>query len=98
MNKEEVHLFPILKELYSHEQQAQFIMEMAKESPPDPAGTKWLFNSVDGNDREREVRILMDVLPEQMFEGFKAEIREIIPASAWADLTRRIPHLNATQL
>lgn len=58
------------------------IMEMAKLSPPDPAGTKWLFNLIDDNDRELETRILMDVLPEQMFEGFKAEIKEVIPMSA----------------
>ncbi|MCH7714433.1 MAG: hypothetical protein IIC99_12510, partial [Chloroflexi bacterium] len=58
-----------------------------------PEFIRWLFNLLGHDDREMWTRVVMGLMPEQVFAGVKVLIRETI-TDDWAELTRRIPELN----
>ena len=67
---------------------------MAQHVPPErnPEFIRWYFTRVGHDDREMWTRVVMGLMPEQVFAHVKPIIRETI-ADDWAELTRRIPEL-----
>ena len=95
LNKEDAHLYPILRERTTESEQASIVGTMAKKVPPDRAPTlvRWLFPLLGHDDRAVVTRGWMTYMPPQVFAGLKSLIRETV-AGDWAELTRRIPELN----
>ena len=94
LDKEDVHLYPILRERTSAEEQATIVGGMARHVPPErnPEFIRWFFPLLGHDDRETWTRVVMELMPEQVFAGVKSLIRDTI-TDEWAELTRRIPEL-----
>ena len=96
LDKEDVHLYPILRDRTSGEDQASIVGGMARHVPPErtPEFIRWFFPLLGHDDRETWTRVVMGLMPEQVFAGVKHLIRDTITHD-WAELTRRIPELDA---
>ena len=95
LDKEDEHLYPILRERTSLEEQTAIVGGMAAHVPPErnPEFIRWFFPLLGHDDREMWTRVVMGLMPEQVFAGVKVLIRETI-TDDWAELTRRIPELS----
>jgi len=95
LNKEDAHLYPILRERTTESEQASIVGTMARKIPPDrnPTVVRWLFPLLGHDDRAVVTRGWMTLMPPQVFAGLKALIRETV-GGYWAELTRRVPELN----
>ena len=95
LDKEDEQLYPILRERTSLEEQTAIVGGMAAHVPPDrnPEFIRWFFPLLGHDDREMWTRVVMGLMPEQVFAGVKVLIRETI-TDDWAELTRRIPELS----
>ena len=96
LDKEDEQLYPILRERTSQEEQAAIIGGMAAHVPPErnPEFIRWFFPLLGHDDREMWIRVVMGLMPEQVFAGVKLLVRDTI-TDDWAELTRRIPELNS---
>ena len=96
LDKEDAHLYPILRERISGEEQASIVGGMAQHVPPErqPEFIRWFFTLLGHDDREVWTKVVMGLVPEQVFAGIKSLIRDTI-TNDWAELTRRIPELEA---
>ena len=95
LDKEDELLYPILRERTSLEEQTAIVGGMAAHVPPErnPEFIHWFFPLLGHDDRETWTRVVMGLMPEQVFAGVKTLIRETI-TDDWAELTRRIPDLD----
>jgi iron-sulfur cluster repair protein YtfE (RIC family) len=95
LDKEDAHLYSILRERTSEDEQATIVGIMARKVPSDRAPTlvQWLFPLLDLNDRVVVTRGWMTLMPPQVFAGLKPLIKETV-AGDWTELTRRIPELD----
>jgi len=93
--KEDVHLYPILRERITEAEQAPIVGHMSSKLPPEimPKFVDWVMRLLERDDRETLTRVWMDLMPEERFAIVKPLIRDSIDAEAWAELTRRIPKL-----
>ena len=96
LDKEDQQLYPILRERTSLEEQFEIVGGMAAHVPPErnPEFIRWFFPLLGHDDREMWLRVVMGLMPEQVFAGVKAVVHETI-TDDWAELTRRIPELDA---
>jgi len=96
LSKEDAQLFPIAKERVSLRDQGKAAGVMAAEVPPDrqPEFIAWLFPLIGHDDRETMLRVQQMVLPSAVFAGVRQIVRRAI-GDDWAELTRRIPELEA---
>jgi hypothetical protein len=94
LDKEDAHLYPILRERTTEEQQASIVGTMARKVPPErmPTLVRWLFPLLNHDDRAVVAKGWMSLMPPQAFAGLKPLIREAV-AGDWAELTRRVPEL-----
>lgn len=94
LNKEDAHLYSILRERTTESEQVSIVGLMSKKVPSDrfPMLVQWLFPLIGLDDRVVVTRGWMTLMPPQVFEGLKPLIRRAV-ADEWADLTRRIPEL-----
>jgi hypothetical protein len=95
LNKEDAHLYPILRERMAEDEQKSIVGLMARKVPSDkmPTLTRWLFPLLGHDDRAVITRGWMTLMPPQVFAGIKPLIKETL-AGDWVELTRRIPELN----
>ena len=95
LDKEDVYLYPILRERTSGEDQASIVGGMARHVPPErtPEFIRWFFPLLGHDDRETWTRVVMGLMPEPVFAGVKPLIRDAL-TDDWAELTRRIPELD----
>jgi hypothetical protein len=95
LNKEDAHLYPILRERTAEDEQVSIVGLMARKVPPDrtPTLVRWLFPLLGHDDRAVVTRGWMTLMPPQVFAGLKPLIRETV-AEDWAELTRRVPELD----
>ena len=95
LNKEDAHLYPILRERMREDEQMSIVGVMARGVPPDrtPTLVRWLFPLLGHDDRAVLTRGWMTLMPPQVFAGLKPLIRETV-AEDWAELTRRVPELD----
>jgi iron-sulfur cluster repair protein YtfE (RIC family) len=94
LNKEDAHLYRILRERTTESEQVSIAGLMSKKVPPDrfPTMVQWLFPLLDLDDRVVVTKGWMTLMPPQVFAGLKPLIRKSI-AENWVELTRRIPEL-----
>lgn len=96
LDKEDEHLYPILRSRTSPEEQGSIVMAMALKSPADRTADMvgWLFPLLSFEDRETMARVWMQLMPALVFAQLRSLI-ETTTGAEWADLTARIPELNS---
>jgi len=94
LNKEDAHLYRILRQRTTETEQASIAGLMSKKVPPDrfPTLVQWLFPLLALNDRVVVTKGWMTLMPPPVFDGLKPLIRKTL-ADNWAELTQRIPEL-----
>lgn len=94
LDKEDAHLYPILREKTSLSQQVGIVGVMSSKVPPDrfPAVITWLFPLLDLNDRVTVTKGWMTLMPLQSFAGVKPLIKSAV-GEGWDAIVQRIPEL-----
>ena len=94
LDKEDSHLYPILRERTSANEQASIVGTMSRAVPPErmPELIHWWLPLVGLDDRGATISVWKALMPEQVFAGAKPLIQDTI-GQDWAELTRRIPGL-----
>jgi iron-sulfur cluster repair protein YtfE (RIC family) len=94
LDKEDVHLYPILRERTREREQASIVGLMSKKVPPErfPAMVQWLLPLLDFDDRVVVTEGWMKLMPPQVFANLKPLMKKIM-AEDWVKLTQRIPNL-----
>lgn len=94
LDKEDAHLYPILRERTTESEQGSIVGIMSKKVPPDrfPTLAKWLFSLLDFEDQLVVTKGWMTLMPPQVFAGLKPLIKQNV-AENWVKLARLIPEL-----
>jgi len=94
LDKEDAHLYRLMRERISMADQGEAIGKMASTVPQDqfPEVIAWMFPLLGHDDRENMTRIWQMVMPPPVFARVKPLIQGAI-GDDWAELTRRIPNL-----
>lgn len=94
LDKEDVHLYPILRERTKESEQASIVGLMSRKVPPKqfPAMVQWLLPLLDFNDRVVVTEGWMKLMPSQVFASLKPLMKKIM-AEDWIALSQRIPSL-----
>ena len=95
LRKEDVHLYPILKEQTTESERASIVSQMAKPVPPEkyPMVVQWLFPLLDLENQVAMTKVWMTLMPPQVFDNLKLLIKKAIPEN-WGKLTQQIPELD----
>jgi iron-sulfur cluster repair protein YtfE (RIC family) len=95
LDKEDVHLYPILRERTTQSEQVSIGRMMSGKVPPErfPAMVQWLLPLLDFDDRVVITEGWMKLMPPQVFAGLKPLMKKIM-ADDWVKLTQRIPNLD----
>jgi hypothetical protein len=95
LDKEDAHLYPILREKTTLSQQVTIGGIMSSKIPPDrfPAAIAWLMPLLDQNDQVTVTKGWMTFMPPQMFANVKPLIKNAV-AQGWNMIAQRIPELN----
>ncbi len=95
LDKEDAHLYPILRERTAQNEQAIIVGVMSRKVPPEkfPTLAKWLFPLLDFNDQLTITRGWMTFMPPQVFANVKPLIKQNAGEN-WVKLTQQIPELN----
>jgi iron-sulfur cluster repair protein YtfE (RIC family) len=95
LDKEDAHLYAILRERTTESEQASIAGLMSKKVPPDrfPTLIQWLFPLLGFEDQLVVTRGWMTLMPPQVFAGVKPLIKQSI-AENWVKLAQLIPELN----
>jgi iron-sulfur cluster repair protein YtfE (RIC family) len=96
LDKEDVHLYPILREKTTESEQASIVGLMSKKVPPErfPAMVQWLLPLLDFDDRVVVTEGWMKLMPPQVFAGLKPLMKKVMTED-WTELKRRIPSLDS---
>ena len=96
LDKEDVHLYPILRERTTESEQASVVAMMSRKVPSErfPAMVQWLLPLLDFDDRVVITEGWMKLMPPQVFANLKPLMRKIM-AEDWGDLAQRIPNLDS---
>ncbi len=96
LDKEDAHLYPILREKTTVTQQVAIGGIMSSKIPPDrfPTAIVWLFPLLNLNDRVTITRGWMMFMPPQVFAGVTPIIKNAV-AEGWDAIVQRIPELNS---
>jgi iron-sulfur cluster repair protein YtfE (RIC family) len=96
LDKEEAHLYPILRERTTESEQASIVGQMSKKVPPEklPVMVQWLLPLLDFDDRVVVTEGWMKLMPPQVFAGLKPLLRKIMTED-WIALIQRIPSLDS---
>lgn len=94
LDKEDTHLYRMIKERVSLPDQGKAVGVMAGGVPQDrfPDLVAWMFPLLGHDDRENMTRIWQMVMPPQAFAGATQLVHKAI-GDDWAELSRRIPEL-----
>jgi hemerythrin-like domain-containing protein len=94
LDKEDIHLYPILRKRTTEAEQASIVGLMSKKVPPErfPALVQWLLPLLDFDDRLVVIKGWMRLMPPQVFSSLKPLMRKIMDED-WAELSRRITSL-----
>jgi iron-sulfur cluster repair protein YtfE (RIC family) len=94
LDKEDAHLYQILRERTTESEQAAIAGLMSRKVPPDkfPTMVQWLFPLLDLKDQTVVAKGWMTLMPPQVFANLKPSI-EKATAENWAELTKQIPEL-----
>jgi hypothetical protein len=94
LNKEDMYVYPFLKERIDENEHVSILGIMARAVPPDrmPTLVRWLIPLLGQEDQAVVTRIWMTLMPPPVFDGLKPVIREAA-GKDWPELTRRVPGL-----
>jgi hypothetical protein len=94
LDKEDKHLYPILREKTTDEEQIAIGRMLSSRTPPERISVQiqWLFLLLDFEDQVTVTRIFLSMMPPPVFAKFKPLIKRSVSAN-WAFLTQRIPEL-----
>jgi iron-sulfur cluster repair protein YtfE (RIC family) len=95
LDKEDVHLYPILRERTTDNEQVSIVNIMSSKVPPErfPTMIKWLFTLLDQEDQVTVTRHWMTLMPPQVFATIKPLIKKNVAAN-WVELIQQIPELS----
>jgi hemerythrin superfamily protein len=95
LNKEDAHLYPILRERTSDDEQIAIGTTMAKSVPPEkfPTMIQWLFPLLDLTDQVLVAKGWMKIMPAQTFARIKPLIKKAV-AGNWVNLTQIVTELD----
>ena len=95
LDKEDVHLYPILRERTTDDEQISIGKILASKTPPErfPTQVQWLFSLLDLNDQVTVTRLWISMMPKPVFTMLKPLIKKSVSAN-WALLTQQIPELS----
>jgi hemerythrin superfamily protein len=95
LDKEDVHLYPILRERTTDDEQASIGKILASKTPPERSAShvQWLFPLLDLDDQVIVARVWMSLMPPPVFTMLKPLIKRSVSAN-WAMLTQQIPELS----
>jgi len=96
LDKEDTHLYRLIRERVSQPDQGKAVGVMASTIPQDrfPELVAWMFPLMGHDDRENMTRIWQMVMPADAFAGARQLVHQAI-GDDWAELARRIPELAA---
>ena len=96
LDKEDTHLYRIIRERVSLADQGKALGVMAGEVPQDrvPEFVSWMFPLLGHDDRENMTRIWQMVMPPEAFRGAMQLVHQAI-GDGFVELSRRIPDLAA---
>jgi hypothetical protein len=94
LNKEDAHLYMILRERTTENEQADIALLMSRSVPPDkfPTVIQWLFPLLDLGDQVIVAKEWMTLMPPQVFANIKPLMQKAV-AENWVELNRLIPEL-----
>lgn len=94
LDKEDAHLYPILRERTTENEQASIGVLMSRSVPPDrfPTLIQWLFPLLDLEDQVVVAKGWMTLMPPQVFASIKPLIEKAV-AGNWVNLTQLVPEL-----
>jgi iron-sulfur cluster repair protein YtfE (RIC family) len=95
LDKEDVHLYPILRERTTESEQTSIGRMMSGKVPPErfPAMVQWLLPLLDFDDRVVIMEGWMKLMPPQVFAGLKPLMKKIM-GKDWVKMTQLIPNLD----
>jgi hypothetical protein len=95
LDKEDAHLYQIIREKTTLTQQAAIGGIMSNKIPPErfPAAISWLMPLLDLNDQITVTKGWMTLMPPQIFANVKPLIKNAVP-QGWELIVQRIPELN----
>ena len=95
LNKEDVHLYPILRERTTDDEQASIGKILASKTPPERSASQvqWLFPLLDLDDQVIVARVWMSLMPPPVFTMLKPLIKKSVSTN-WTMLTQQIPELS----
>jgi hypothetical protein len=95
LDKEDAHLYQILREKTTINQQVAIGGIMSSKIPPDrfPAAITWLMPLLDLNDQVTVTKGWMTLMPPQIFANVKTLIKNAV-AQDWDKNAQKIPELN----
>jgi hemerythrin-like domain-containing protein len=95
--KENELLLPLLYQNFTTEEQANLMRQMSEHVPPEVSGP-WLsktFAVLNISDREKLLRVLMQVAPANKFAMITKMLSSVATPSDWQALILRIPELHS---
>jgi len=96
LDKEETHLYRIIRERVSVPDQGKAVGVIAGTIPQDRNAEfiAWMFPLLGHQDRENMTRVWRMVMPAEVFAGAIQLVHQAV-GPGWAELNRRIPELAA---
>ena len=96
LDKEETHLYRIIRERVSVPDQGKAVGVIAGTIPQDRNAEfiAWMFPLLGHQDRENMTRVWRMVMPAEVFAGAIQLVQQAV-GDGWAELNRRIPELAA---
>ena len=94
LDKEDVHLYPILRERTTDDEQILIGRGMSGKMPPDriPVFVDWLFQLLNLSDQVIVIRSWMSMMPPPVFAKVKDLIRKNV-GDNWVKISQQIPQL-----
>jgi hypothetical protein len=95
LDKEDAHLYPILREKTTISQQLSIGGIMSSKIPPDrfPSAIRWLFPLLNLGDQVIVTAGWMSLMPSPIFASVKPLIKSAV-GEGWDMITQQIPELN----
>ena len=94
LDKEDAHLYPILREKTAESEQVTILGTMSRKVPPDkfPILIQWLMPLLNLEDQLVTTKVWMTLMPPQVFANLRPLIKKSTPEN-WTELVRQIPEL-----
>ena len=95
LDKEDLYLYPILREQTTDEEQVAVGKIMSSKIPPErfPDFAQWLFNLLSLNDQIMVIKGWMTMMPPSVFSNAKVLIRKNV-GDNWVKIVKLIPQLS----